>query len=100
MKPELIQLLLNKEFYEGNRHRVRASMFDDSDYKQIYKSILRAHEKSDEDITVQDVAAIYEIDNPTETRAKKDNVRILLRELADKPPLSTDVAEEVLQYAW
>ena len=100
MKPELIQLLLNKEFYEGNRHRVRASMFDDSDYKQVYKSILRAHEKSDEDITVQDVAAIYEIDNPTETRAKKDNVRILLRELADKPPLSTDVAEEVLQYAW
>jgi len=100
MKPELIQLLLNKQFYEGNRHRVRASMFDDSDYKQVYKSILRAHEKSDEDITVQDVAAIYEIDNPTETRAKKDNVRILLRELADKPPLSTDVAEEVLQYAW
>lgn len=100
MKPELIQLLLNKEFYESNRHRVRASMFDDSDYKQIYKSILRAHEKSDEDITVQDVAAIYEIDNPTETRAKKDNVRILLRELADKSPLSIDVAEEVLQYAW
>jgi len=100
MKPELIQLLLNKQFYESNRHRVRASMFDDSDYKQVYKSILRAHEKSDEDITVQDVAAIYEIDNPTETRAKKDNVRILLRELADKPPLSTDVAEEVLQYAW
>jgi replicative DNA helicase len=100
MKPELIQLLLSKEFFESNKHRVRASMFDDTDYKQIYSSILRAHEKTDEDITVQDVAALYEVDNPTESRAKKENVRILLRELASKPPLSLDVANEVLHNAW
>lgn len=102
MKPvqELIQLLLSKEFFESNKHRVRARMFEDSDYEQIYKSILRAHEKSDEDITMQDVAALYEIDNPSVPRAKKDNVRILLRELASKPTLSLDVAEEVLQSAW
>ena len=102
MKPlqEMIQLLLSKEFFEANKYRVRESMFDDSDYKQIYKSILRAHEKTDEDITMQDVSALYEIDNPSESRAKKENIRILLRELDNKPTLSPDVAEEVLQSAW
>jgi len=102
MKPlqEMIQLLLSKEFFEANKYRVRESMFDDSDYKQIYKSILRAHEKTDEDITMQDVSALYEIDNPSESRAKKENIRILLRELDNKPTLSLDVAEEVLQSAW
>lgn len=99
-QPELIQLLLNKEFFDNNRHRVRASMFEDTDYLPIYKSIIRAHEKTDDNITVQDVSALYEVDNPSETRAKTQNVRILLRELADKQPLSMDVAEEVLQSAW
>ena len=100
MKPELIQLLLSKEFYTANKHRVRASMFDDSDYKPIYQSIIRAHEKSDDSITAQDVSALYEVDNPSEPYSKKQNVRILLRELASKPPLSINVAEEVLQRAW
>ena len=100
MNKELIQLLLNKEFYESNKHRVRNSMFDDSDYKPIYKSIVRAHEITDDDITPQDVAEIYEVDNPAETRAKKDNIRILLRELAEATPLSISVAEEVLSRVW
>jgi archaellum biogenesis ATPase FlaH len=102
MKPiqELTQLLLNKEFYEANKHRINRRMFEDSDYEQIYKSILRAHEKSDSDVTLQDVSALYEIDNPSVPRAKKENVRILLRELANRPTLSPAVAEEVLQGAW
>jgi replicative DNA helicase len=102
MKPiqELVQLLLSKEFFDANKHRIRTRMFDDSDYEQIYKSILRAHEKTDDNITMQDVAALYEIDNPSESRAKKENVRILLRDLASRPTLSPDVAEEVLQSAW
>ena len=99
-QPELIQLLLNKEFYDSNKHRICASMFDNSDYKPVYKSILRAHEKSSESITIQDVAALYEIDNPSESAAKRQNIRILLKELAVAEPLSIEVAEEVLKNAW
>lgn len=101
MKPELIQLLLRKDFYEANKHKVRKSMFEDSDYLPIYKCIIEAHEKSpDNDLTVQDISALYEVRNPTESRAKMENVRILLRELADKPALSLEIADEVLAHAW
>lgn len=101
MKPELIQLLLRKDFYEANKHKVRRSMFEDSDYLPIYKCIIEAHEKSpDNDVTVQDISALYEVRNPTESRAKMENVRILLRELQDKPPLSLEIADEVLAHAW
>ena len=101
MKPELIQLLLRKDFYEANKHKVRKSMFEDSDYLPIYKCIIEAHEKSpDNDVTVQDISALYEVRNPTESRAKMENVRILLRELADKPALSLEIADEVLAHAW
>jgi len=100
MKADLIQLLLNKEFYESNKHRLRNSMFDGTDYKDIFKSLVRAHNLNEGDVSVQDVAAVYEVDNPTESSAKKSNVRILLRELADKPPLSPNVADEVLSKTW
>ena len=100
MKADLIQLLLSKEFYEGNKHRIRNSMFDGTDYKEVFKSVVRAHDLHDGDVTPQDVAAMYEVDNPTESSAKKANVRILLRELAERPPLSPNVAEEVLSKAW
>lgn len=101
MKPELIQLLLRKEFYEANKHKVRRSMFEDSDYLDIYKCILEAHEKCpDSDVSMQDISALYEVRNPTESRAKKENVRILLRELQEKPPLSMQIADEVLAHAW
>lgn len=100
MKPELIQLLLNKEFYESNKHRVSARMFEDTDYLPIYKCIQEAHEKTDLDITVQDVSALYDLRNPTESYAKKENVRILLRELQERPALSLGIAEEVLQSSW
>jgi len=101
MKPELIQLLLRKEFYEANKHKVRRSMFEDSDYLDIYKCVLEAHEKCpDSDISVQDISALYEVRNPTESKAKMENVRILLRELQEKPPLSMQIADEVLAQAW
>lgn len=101
MKPELIQLLLTKEFYENNKHKVRSSMFEDSDYMQIYKCIVEAHEKSpDEELSVRDISALYEVRNPTESTAKKENIRILLRELQEKPPITLAIADEVLARAW
>lgn len=96
MKQELIQLLLKKDFYLSNKHRVRPAIFEDSDLKPLYRTLINAHDRMEGDLTVSDLAALYDAENPALTSAKKENVKILLRELANKPALSEEVGEEVL----
>ena len=100
MKQELVQLLLKKEFWESNKHRIRSSMFEDTDLRHVFTVIVDAHKHTDSDLTVQDISALYEVRNPTESTAKKENVRILLEDISRRPPLSMSVAEEVLSSCW
>tara|TARA_R110000772_G_scaffold169287_6_gene281165 strand:- start:1465 stop:2685 length:1221 start_codon:yes stop_codon:yes gene_type:complete len=96
MKQELLQLLLDKDFYKNNKHRVYASLFDGSDLKPIYTTIVDAHEKFDGNLSVQDIEALYEAKNPTINQVKRDNIKILLREIFSRNSLNSQVAEEVL----
>lgn len=100
MKQEIIKLLLKKDFYLRNKHRVKASMFDDSDLKPLYRTLVNAHEKYEGDLTVDDIAVLYESENPALNRSKLQNVKILLRELANSPPVNEEVAEDVLYRAY
>jgi len=96
VKQEIIQLLLNREFYLKNKHRVNQSLFDDSDLKPVYRTLVRAHEKYETDLTIQDLQALFESENPTMPDAKLANIKILMRELAARPPINPEIAEEVL----
>ena len=97
IKPEIIQLLLKKDFYLNNKHRIRPSMFNNSDYKPLYRTLINAHEKYDTDLSVQDLELLFDADNPALPKAKADNIKILIRELASRPPVSPDVADDVVQ---
>lgn len=96
MKQELLQLLLNKDFYRNNKHRVYPSLFDGSDLKPLFNTIVDAHEQFDGDLTVTDVEALYDTKNPALNEIKKANVKMLLREIASRTNLTPEVAEEVL----
>jgi archaellum biogenesis ATPase FlaH len=96
MKQELLQLLLNKDFYRNNKHRIYPSLFDGSDLKPLYNTIVDAHEQFDSDLTVTDVEALYDIKNPALNEVKKANVKMLLREIASRTGMTAEVAEEVL----
>lgn len=96
MKQELLQLLLNKDFYRNNKHRVYPSLFDGSDLKPLFNTIVDAHEQFDGDLTVTDVEALYDTKNPALNEIKKANVKMLLREIASRNTLTPEVAEEVL----
>lgn len=96
MKQELLQLLLNKDFYRNNKHRVYPSLFDGSDLKPLFNTIVDAHEQFDGDLTVTDVEALYDTKNPALNEVKKANVKMLLREIASRNSLTPEVAEEVL----
>ena len=96
MKKELLQLLLNKDFYRNNKHRIYTGLFDGSDLKPLYNTIVDAHERFDGDLTVQDVEALYDAKNPALNQVKKENVKMLLRDVVEKNSLTTEIAEEVL----
>ena len=96
MKQELLQLLLNKDFYRNNKHRVYPSLFDGSDLKPLFNTIVDAHERFDGDLTVTDIEALYDTKNPTLNEVKKANVKMLLREIASRNTYTPEVAEEVL----
>jgi len=100
MKPELIKLLLNRDFYLNNKHRVKDSMFEDSDLLPIYKTIADAHTRYETDLTVSDVLALYEANNPTSTRSKRENLRSLMKDVMDREDIAHEIAEEVLHKAY
>jgi replicative DNA helicase len=100
MKPELLKLLMSRDFYLGNKHRVKESMFDDSDLKPIYRTIIDAHKKFDTDLSPADVMALYESANPAETRSKRENLRTLLSDIMSKDALTEAIAEDVLHKAY
>ena len=92
----LLQLLLSKEFYLNNKHRIHYSIFDGSDLKPLFNTIVEAHEKFDGDLTVQDVEALYDAKHPALNKVKKENVKMLLREIVSRNSLTPEIAEEVL----
>ena len=96
MRLELLNLLLSKDFYNNNKHRINPSQFDGSDVKPLYNTIVDAHEKFEGDLSVQDIEALYDAKHPTISEAKRENVKMLLRELSHTNSLSPEVAEEVL----
>jgi len=96
VKQEIIQLLLNREFYLKNKHRINPALFDTSDLKPVYRTLIRAHEKYDTDLTIQDLEALFESENPMLPDTKIANIKILMRELAARPPINPDIAEDVI----
>lgn len=100
MKPELLKLLMQRDFYLTNKHKVKDSMFDDTDLKPIYRTIIDAHEQFDTDLTPTDVLALYESSNPAETRSKRENIRSLLKDVMSTDDLNDTIAKEVLHKAY
>ena len=97
MKKELLQLLLSKEFYRNNKHRIYPSLFDGSDLKPLFNTVIDAHERFEGDLTLQDIEALYDARNPTLPTVKRENVKILLREISSNTKsLTPEVAEQVL----
>lgn len=100
MKMELVHLLLDKDFWVNNKHRVKESLFAESDLKALYKVIVKGHEKAETNLKPSDLSALYDVTYPNESRARKANIEILLKELANKEPLTSSIGQEVLHNLW
>ena len=73
MEKELIKLLLNKNFYHKNKSKLSKEFFTNGT-GDLYETIRRAHEDSDNDLSINEVSTLHmEVYNPAPTRAKKEN---------------------------
>jgi len=96
---KLIRLLLNKEFYDENKHRVLRDMFP-APLSSIYDTIQEGHTRYDRDMTVDELKALHWIVNPTLTRAARENIHNLLYNVENDPTYGEDLGKDVLAKLW
>ena len=98
IEKQLINLLLDKDFYEENKGRVSKTMFTNGT-GTLYETITKAHSNSDESLTIEEIATLHtEVYNPALTRVAKDNFNELLEEIKKEKPnkkIATTILKEL-----
>jgi len=96
IEKQLINLLLEKDFYEENKGRVSKSMFTNGTGK-LYETITKAHSDSESNISIDELATLHtQVYNPALTRAAKDNFYSLLEEVKKEKP-NKKIATTILE---
>ena len=86
IEKQLINLLLDKDFYEKNKGRVSKTMFTNGT-GTLYETISKAHAESDSNLSIDEVATLHtQVYNPALSRAAKDNFYNLLEEIKKEKP--------------
>ena len=96
IEKQLINLLLEKDFYEENKGRVSKSMFTNGTGK-LSETITKAHSDSESNISIDELATLHtQVYNPALTRAAKDNFYSLLEEVKKEKP-NKKIATTILE---
>jgi len=86
IEKQLINLLLDKDFYEENKGRVSKTMFTNGT-GTLYETITKAHANSDTSLSIDEIATLHtEVYNPALTRVARDNFSDLLEEVRNQKP--------------
>ena len=96
IEKQLIQLLLNKDFYERHRGKVSKTMFTNG-AGSFFNSIERAHNEYDTDLTLDELETLH-VDkyNPALTRTAKNNFKLLLDEIRNEPQPKGKIISDIV----
>lgn len=95
----ILKKLLSAEFYEQNKNRINENLFE-QEAKDLFRTIKTAQEKYGRDLSITEVSALYDNDNPIATEAYKVGVRDLIDVVKHTDDISTDVASDLVQGLW
>ena len=96
IEKQLINLLLEKDFYEENKGRISKSMFTNGTGK-LYETITIAHSDSESNISIDELATLHtKVYNPALTRVAKENFYSLLEEIKKEKP-NKKIAKTILE---
>lgn len=99
MQTSLLKSLLESEFFEANRGKVKKSMFDDT-YGKIYQMIAEAHAKYSHDLTPSDIMALWRAYNPAATRSEVEVTQDAVLSIVEADSLSPTIAKDVIENLW
>lgn len=74
-------------------------MFE-AELADIYKTIVAAQEKYQHDLTLEEVKALHSANNPTLSRAAKNNIAEIFSDMESLDGISEDVGADLLEAMW
>lgn len=95
----ILKKLLSTEFYEQNKNRINEGLFE-QEAKDLFRTIKKAQEKYQRDLSITEVSALYDNDNPIATEAYKVGVRDLIDTIKHTEDISFEVANDLVQGLW
>ena len=95
----ILRTLLSHEFFTENSKRLNENLFD-AECREIYKTIVSAHEKYQRDLTVEEVKVLYSNDHPVATEAYKASLNEVIDSVQDAPVISGDIALDTIKGLW
>ena len=99
MDKALLKTILSSEFYQANKTKMRQSLFTGNN-AEVYKTIAQAQDKYDQDISTNDILAIWATNNPVATVSEKEDFSDTLVEVREQTPLTPEIARDVIADLW
>lgn len=99
MDQSLLKTCLNNEFYNDNKAKLRADIFEDTT-KEIYETITSMHDKFEADISSADLFTFWKSQNPTSTQSWTDEIKEQIDDIYVAPILNDTIASDVIENIW
>lgn len=99
MKPELLALLLKKDFWDKYGNLVEREMFSDHSLL-LYDSVVSYHEKYTDDLDREKLWEVIKTENPTLTSANKSLIYQLVDDIKEASDWTEDFARDILNDVW
>lgn len=99
MDKSLLKNCLKYDFYEQNKTKLRASLFEDT-LKEVYETIISSHEKFAQDITPLELFSFWKANNPTSTKSWADDVEDTINATSNAEDIHPDIATDVIENLW
>lgn len=99
METELFLLLLNKEFYEKNKHRIVKTFFPD-ELVELYETLVRAHEKYSCNVSLKELKALHFLQNSALSKTAKDNYEYIFSKLEKLELPNQEIAHSLIEGLW
>ena len=99
MDQSLLKSCLNHSFYEENKAKLRASLFDET-MKDVFETIVSMHDKFEKDITPLELFTYWKSKNPTSTGAWSAEIEDLVNSISNADDIDSSIATEVIETLW
>jgi archaellum biogenesis ATPase FlaH len=91
--------LLSYDFYEENQSNLTRNLFED-EYRELYDEIVSAHKQYGDNLTPDDVHALWMKSHPVATKAEESEISNLIKDIKETETLSHKVSLDVLKSLW